>query len=147
MNALLPGIPRWFLIASAELGVREVRGGENDRIIEYHQATTLRATEDEVPWCSAFMCWVMGQAGVASTRSAMARSWLAWGRECRPVLGAVVVLRRTDNPRNGHVGLLVGQGRDGRPWLLGGNQSDAVSIAPFRGEDVLGFRWPSVTVP
>lgn len=46
-----PITPTWFDVAKKEIGVKEKRGGENPRIIEYHSTTTLSADEDEVSWC------------------------------------------------------------------------------------------------
>lgn len=132
----------WLPIAMAELGVREAPGdADNPRIVEYHQATTLRATDDEVPWCSAFACWVMQRAGVSSARSAAARSWLTWGQSSPLRPGAVVVLSRGTNPAQGHVGFALAW-NDALVWLLGGNQGDAVSVAAYRRERVVGVRWP-----
>jgi hypothetical protein len=36
-----------YEIARREIGQKEVRGGENPRILEYHATTTLGAREDE----------------------------------------------------------------------------------------------------
>jgi hypothetical protein len=45
-----------YEIAKAELGTTEVPGTQNNpRILEYHATTTLKATTDEVPWCSSFV--------------------------------------------------------------------------------------------
>jgi hypothetical protein len=41
----------------------------------------------------------------------------------------------------GHVGFLVGQSAD-RYYVLGGNQSNCVSIAPIAKSRAMGFRWP-----
>lgn len=134
--------PAWLEIARRELGVTEIPGAShNARILEYHAVTTLRATADEVPWCSSFACWVMEAAGIRSTRSAAARSWLQWGRAIdEPMTGCVVVLKRGAPPA-GHVGFFVGLD-GGRIALLGGNQSNQVRIARFPMADVLGYRMP-----
>ncbi|HEX5760734.1 MAG TPA: TIGR02594 family protein [Thermoanaerobaculia bacterium] len=72
---------------------------DNPRIVEYHRTTSLRATDDEVPWCSAFVNWCMREAGLRGTGSAAARSWLTWGsRLATPRRGCVTVLRRGTNP-------------------------------------------------
>lgn len=136
---------KWLEAALLELGdaVREVPGDkDNPRIVEYHATTTLRATDDETPWCSSFVNWCVIQAGLRGTNSAMARSWLKWGRECGPTLGAVVVLSRGEPPA-GHVGFFVGQ-RWGRVFVIGGNQGNAVSVARYPADRVLGYRWPDV---
>lgn len=144
-NVRIKSIPAWMQVAFDELGVKEVPGdGDNPRIVEYHQATTLKATDDEVPWCSAFVNWVMREAGYMYTRSAAARSWLTWGDEIElPVYGAVTVLRRGNNPAQGHVGFFVDQPEAGVIRLLGGNQSDSVNITVFPASRVIGYRWPS----
>jgi uncharacterized protein (TIGR02594 family) len=136
--------PRWFEFATREMGVEEIPGaGNNPRILEYHQATTLKATQDSVAWCSSFVNWCMKQAGVTGTGSAAARSWLNWGVKLdAPRNGCVVVLRRGDNPNNGHVAFFVGDG-GGSIRLLGGNQSDQVKVSSFPITMVLSYRWPA----
>jgi uncharacterized protein (TIGR02594 family) len=144
--------PPWLSIARGELGVHETPGpAATERVLEYHAATTLRASSDEVPWCSAFACWCMERAGFRSTRSASARSWLTWRyplAELRP--GCVVVLSRGDaSLGQGHVGFFAGYSRlfvmgPRRLLLLGGNQGNAVSLAPYPQTRVIGMRWPTL---
>jgi uncharacterized protein (TIGR02594 family) len=134
--------PHWMPVAWRELGVRELPGAPDaPRVVDYHQATTLKATDDEVPWCSAFVCWVLRAAHVPTTRSAAARSWLAWGRTVPERYGAVAVLSRGTNPAQGHVGFLV-DADAASLWMIGGNQGDAVSVARFDRPRLLGLRWP-----
>lgn len=143
--------PSWLLIAEKEIGVKEVPGpGVEPRIVTYHTATTLHATDDSVPWCAAFVGWSLLQAGIEPTRSAAARSYLHWGREiANPPLGAIVVLSRGENapPASvldapGHVGFLAEREGD-RVFLLAGNQHDAVNVTAFPAVRVLGYRWPT----
>jgi uncharacterized protein (TIGR02594 family) len=142
--------PAWYRVALRELGVVETSGAaDTARIVEYHQATDLRATDDETPWCSAFANWCFLQAGIVGTRSAAARSWLTWGEgislaEGPPRVGDVVVLRRGDSAWQGHVGFYAGEG-DGAGWIrvLGGNQGDAVTVAQYLLTHVLGYRRPA----
>ena len=136
-------LPAWLLAAVRELGVREhPREAGNPRILEYHRTTTLRATDDEVPWCSAFVNWCLRQAGVPGTSSAAARSWITWGqRLVNPRRGCVTVLRRGTNPAQGHVGFFL-QSRGAVVDLLGGNQGNQVRVQTYSMTQVLGFRWP-----
>lgn len=130
-------------IAIAEIGTREITGHtDNPRIVEYHQATLLKATDDETPWCSAFANWCMHQAGLPGTNNAMARSWLKWGVSLtEPVPGCIVVLKR-GAPPSGHVGFFLQRTtKEGFILVLGGNQSDQVGISTFNAADVLGYRW------
>ncbi len=133
---------RCLEIATAEIGVKEIRGWEdNPRIVEYHQCTSLRAGNDEVPWCSSFCNWVLKQLGVTGTGSAAARSWLRWGAALdEPLSGCIVVLKR-GKPPSGHVGFFVRKTPDGLIKVLGGNQSDCVKVSSYREADVLGYRW------
>lgn len=137
------GMLDWFLTALNEYGVHEIAGPEHSsRIIDYHSATTLKATKDEVPWCSSFACWCLQTAGYPTTKSAAARSWLAYGNPIKTFqMGCIVILERGSNPAQGHVGFGVCE-RDGVVYVLGGNQNDRVSIAAYSKNLVLGYRWP-----
>ena len=137
-------IPEWLRIAEKERGTMEIVGpGEhNPRILDYHSATSLKATDDETPWCSAFVCWVMEQAGYRSTRSAAALSWLRWGKVLPgPQVGAIVVFRR-GNAWQGHAGFIYNHSDDELIAVLGGNQSNRVNVTPYKRSKVAGYRWP-----
>ena len=71
-------------------------------------------------------------------------AWLmTWCRPLtRPVYGCIVVMKRGKNPGAGHVGFYVASLGDNHIRVLGGNQSDAVTIATFRRSSVLSYRWP-----
>jgi uncharacterized protein (TIGR02594 family) len=154
--ALHTGTPKrptpWLDIARGELGVKERRGGEHPSIIEYFKATSYHATEDEVPWCSAFACWCMTQAGLLDARrgsappDASARSWLRWGDAVATddiQAGDVVVFwRGSPGGTSGHVGF-VEEVVAGYVRTLGGNQSDSVRVSDYPVAQVLGVRRPS----
>lgn len=135
--------PPWLPVARGEQGIREITGPEHsERVLQYHHATRLDASTDEVPWCSSFVCWAMEQVGVPSTKSAAARSWLSWGyglTNYRP--GAVVVLSRPPSTSSGHVGFFVASS-EGKVHLLGGNQNNSVCVAEYDASRVIGIRWP-----
>lgn len=138
----------WYMAARREKqrGVMESIGlADNPRIVEYHATTTLRATDDEVPWCSSFVNWCMTQAGYKGTRSAAARSWLTWGVKIdTPVEGCIVVLTR---PGGGHVGFYVSGHKSGTIKILGGNQSDEVRVSGYLESRVLGYFLPATMNP
>lgn len=133
--------PTWVQAALAELGQREVRGVEhNPRIVEYHRRTSLRAQTDEVAWCASFVNWVLFQVGLPGTNSAAARSFETYGVKVdKPITGCIVVLARSGG---GHVGFYMGE-RDGKLLVLGGNQSNSVSIALYDRAQLLCYRWPA----
>lgn len=128
-----------------ETGVHErPKGKHNPRILQYRATTTLRATADEVPWCSSFVNSCMEQAGVKGTKSAAARSWLNWtdGQKLTdPAPGCVVVFSRGSNPAHGHVALYVRE-RGNDIIVLGGNQGNEVSEKAYPKGRLLGYRWP-----
>lgn len=138
-----PPVPVWIQIAQKEIGVKETSGrGNTDRVVEYHRATTLRATEDSVAWCSAFINWVMQHAGMESTHSAAARSWLGYGPKLPGFKKyAIVVFKRGDNVWQGHVAFAI-EDLGSSIKVLGGNQHDSVCYANYKKSDVLGYYWP-----
>lgn len=152
--AVGPG-PNWYAFAKNEIGVHEesLPGQHAPRIVEYHSTTTLKATDDETPWCSSFVNWCMKQAGIQGTGNAAAKSWLNWGRPLQdPREGAVVVIKKksagsdqaTGSSSGFHVAFFVGKTQT-HIRLLGGNQSDQVRYSNFSlsAYDVKGYRWAS----
>jgi len=130
-------------IAAREMGQREIpKLDSNPRILQYHSSTSLRATSDEVPWCSAFVNWCLKQVGILGTNSAAASSWLHWGKASVPMAGAITVMRRVTGEN--HVGFFVAESRD-YTQLLGGNQRDQVRISNYYRSFwyPIGHRWPN----
>jgi uncharacterized protein (TIGR02594 family) len=136
--------PPWLTIARGELGVAEVPGpASNPRIVEYDQSTLLKATDDAVPWCSAFANFVMSRAGIEPTRSAAALSWLKWGITTPgPLVGALAIFDW--GAGKGHVGFVVGRGIGHTIIVLGGNQDNRVKLSSFGFDRLAGFRWPEL---
>jgi uncharacterized protein (TIGR02594 family) len=137
--------PLWLTHAWSELGQSEDAGAaHNARILAlYRDAGHGEIANDEVAWCAAFVGAALERAGTASTRSRRARSYLGWGVSAEAGrLGAVAVLERGSDPSQGHVGFLIGETGDSL-ILLGGNQSDAVTVAAFGKGRLLGLRWPA----
>lgn len=148
-----PSAP-WMDIAIAELGVHEdsLPGQHNARIVEYHQTTSLKATDDETPWCSSFVNWVIRQSGRNGTNSAAAKSWLNWGSEVtNPTPGVIVVIKKktpgvthaTGSPSGFHVGFFVSLSST-HVRLLGGNQFNQVKYSsfPLSTYEIKGYRKP-----
>ena len=135
----------WMSIAKAELGVRTwPAGSSNPRITAYHDGTNIAGYDDKASWCSSFVNWVLQQAGISGTGSALARSWLVWGEPLQmPVPGCVAVLSREDpNGWKGHVGFFL-RADAANVYLLGGNQLGEVREHFYPLASVLAYRWPS----
>jgi uncharacterized protein (TIGR02594 family) len=142
--SLAKNAPRWYKKAVKELGVAEIKGrNHNPKILVYHQATSLKAKSDETSWCSSFINWLFEECGMSGTDKANARSWLDWGKPLNaPKKGCVVIFWRVSlKGWQGHVGLYVKEDSK-NIYVLGGNQSNKVSIAPYPKNRLLGYRWP-----
>jgi uncharacterized protein (TIGR02594 family) len=140
-------LPPWMKFAYGESGQREIPGPQhNPRILAYFRATRAPSIpqDDETDWSSAFIHWVLDQAGIAGTRSLQDRSWMAWGKpsELKPGCVAVLWLGAPDSDHT-HAGFFVGESEGGNLMILGGNQSDMVKISEFRKGSLLGCRWPA----
>ena len=81
--------------------------------------------------------------GALGTNPYWARNWLLFGQAVQPIIGAVLIFERGSG---GHVGFAVGQD-DTHFYVLGGNQSDAVTIARIAKSRLLGARWPATYPP
>lgn len=127
--------------AFIEMNVKEIKGkNHNSRILHYHNHTKLRASSDEIPWCSSFANFVVEKCGVRGTNSALARSWENWGYKIeKPVPGCIVVLSRGTNPMYGHVGFYLYETKK-NIYVLGGNQGDAVAISPYPKSRLVSYR-------
>jgi uncharacterized protein (TIGR02594 family) len=133
--------PNWLKIAYSQIGQKEIKGGKhNPSIIEYHSTTTLKATEDEIPWCSSFVNWCFVKDGLEGSNSARAKDWMKWGKHIeKPYVGCVAVFEH-------HVGFFLGLSGS-NITILGGNQDDRVCIMNWRDRTFLGYRAPGSKLP
>jgi uncharacterized protein (TIGR02594 family) len=137
--------PAWLREAWRLLGIRELKGRAHNKTIVnlYRDAGHPSVSDDETPWCAAFVGACLGRAGVNNTKSLMARSYTTWGRAAgMTTIGAVAVLSRGSNPSLGHVGFIVGETSE-KLFLLGGNQKNSVSVQAFPKSRFIAARWPN----
>src|SRR6266508_1429393 len=133
-----PDDPSWLKFAFQELALHVVeKPGKktNERIERYLQSTrgSPGREQDETLWCSAFVNFCIEEStGLEGTNNLAARSWLNWekGKEAtRPTRGCIVVFSRPSaGEHSGHVGFYLSGSAETGIRILGGNQSDAVSI-------------------
>lgn len=100
--------------------------------------------DDETPWCGLFVGYCLGATGRYVVKDWFrARSWESKEMTplAEPAYGCIVTFTRKGG---GHVGFVVGATKDGKILVLGGNQSNAVSIAAFDPARVTGYFWPSI---
>lgn len=113
--------------------------GSNPEILKYWDAVNYKAEGDEVPWCAAFVNYVLREAGIPRTESPAAMSFKKWGVDTKPKTGCIVVIPRGN--WQGHVGFLVSED-DNYYYILGGNQNNQVNTAAFKKSDhEFYFRW------
>jgi uncharacterized protein (TIGR02594 family) len=137
---------KWIDEAKKHIGLKEIIGAGNNATIQLW-LTNLKAwwRGDDVAWCGTFTAHCIKTAGYPLPQHwYRALDWLNWGVEIgAPCYGCIVVFSRKGG---GHVGFVVGMDNKGRLMVLGGNQGDAVSIAPFETSRVAGYRMPVGTL-
>ena len=142
-----PGI-QWFQEARRLIGVKEEVGPRNQPIIlDWATKAGIPYATDDIPWCGLFVAHcinnTLGEEALPNNPLG-ARNWLKFGAPCEPGLGAVLVFWRVSrNSFKGHVGFYAGEDAKGNPHVLGGNQSNKVSVALIAKDRLLGARWPS----
>lgn len=131
-------------LAKSYRGIKEVPGkADNPQIMEMYRTVGADwATHEEVAWCAAFVGAMLERAGLPSTRSLAARSYLKWGvpvsvNEARE--GDVVVFKRGNSSWQGHVAFYMRQTK-ASIYVLGGNQSDGVNVKAYPKSKLLGIR-------
>lgn len=102
-------------------------------------------------WCAAFVNAVLNESGIPGSESVseyplMARSFLTWGDKVNKEdiqAGDIVILPRGNVSWQGHVGFYVKTvEKNGTTYyaILGGNQSNKVSIELYRANKTIGIR-------
>jgi uncharacterized protein (TIGR02594 family) len=102
--------------------------------------------DDEMPWCGLFAGYCLGVSGRYVVKEwYRAKAWESslMTKLDKPAYGCLVTFTRSGG---GHVGFVVGKDANNNPMVLGGNQLNMVSIAPFALSRVTGYYWPSVWV-
>ena len=134
-------------IARSYLGTKEIKGSaDNPKIMEMYRTVGHDWVEhDEVAWCAAFVGHCLEKAGFASTRKLNARSYLTWGEKVAGLEqardGDVLVFTRGASAAQGHVAFFL-KAVGSQVEVLGGNQSDGVTIARYAKSRLLGIRRP-----
>lgn len=143
-----PSEPAWMREARRFMGLKEVAGAKsNPTIIAW--AAKLGGwikgfyTNDDTPWCGLFIAHCISETLPTEHMPANplgALNWSSFGRRLSvPAVGAILTFRRTGG---GHVGLYVGE--DATAYhVLGGNQSNSVSITRVEKTRLQDVRWPS----
>ena len=138
----------WYDLALTKKGLHEKRDNAELRKFLKEDGKTL-GDPAVLPWCGDFV-----ETCVAVTlpneplpaNPYLARNWQKFGRACEIQLGAIAVFWRTSrtNSTNGHVAFVAGIG-DGVIYVLGGNQSNTISVTKLDLDRLLGTYWPTTS--
>lgn len=142
-----------YELAQRYVGIAEISGPRDHPLVQWWLSLCGLSTDtpDSTPWCSAFCNGIAWELRLPRSKSAAARSWLNVGvpiplAEARPGNDVVVLQRGAGEQPGpevvaapGHVGWFAGL-EGGRVLVLGGNQGDRVSVAPFPRARILGVR-------
>jgi uncharacterized protein (TIGR02594 family) len=137
---------KWMEIAEDQLGTDEDKrpGRSNPEIMSWAKDIGGWITSfykgDDIPWCGLFVGWVMKAAGhqITIKNPLGALEWLKFGNPTKPRYGAIMCFSRTGG---GHVGFYVSEDAD-YYHILGGNQSDTVSVTKISKDRFEGAVWP-----
>lgn len=140
--------PLWLEAGLKYLGTREFAGGKDNPVIidwakEEGGEIASDYTHDSIPWCALFANHILTKVGLKGTETLWALDFAGkWPctRLAGPAVGAFAPMKRNGG---GHITVVVGKDQHGNIMGLGGNQSDAVTIAPFAVSRLnQGFYWP-----
>lgn len=134
----------WMAEASRMKGLHEAR--DTARLRAWFDKSVSWIDPREVPWCGAFVASVMRSYDpyIALPDNPLgARNWGSFGKGCAPVFGSILTFwRGSRSGWQGHVGFCWGE--DSTAFhVLGGNQSNAVTVTRVSKSRLLESRWPS----
>jgi uncharacterized protein (TIGR02594 family) len=138
----LSDVMPWMAIAESKMGLHETLDNSDVKEFLKSDGATL-GDPSKLPWCGDFVetCIALAVAdAVLPVNPYLARNWLKFGRTVDPCYGAVLVFER-GKPPSGHVGFYVSED-DTHFEVLGGNQSNRVSLARLDKARLLGARLP-----
>lgn len=147
--------PKWLERAKTDLTLHEIPGPQAASRIKQMFFTVghSEVISDEVSWCAAATGTWLREAGYPTSEplhlNLTGASYEKYGRSSAPRKGAIVVstytrLGRKDWRR--HVGIMLTDPRPGAKSykVIGGNQSDEVSVINIPIKKVTAVRWPEL---
>ena len=142
----------WYAEAERLLGLKEGPGSrDNPTIIDWADQLGIDYDHDDIPWCGLFVAHCVGATlpdEPLPGNPLGARNWARFGVAAEQgAPGAILVFwRESPNSGKGHVGFY--HAEDASAYhVLGGNQSDSVSVTRVAKSRLLGMRRPSTSGP
>lgn len=147
----IPMTMPWLQTAYDLVGTREIPGNaSNATILGWAKRLDLDAYhDDDIPWCGLFVAHCVSSQlpdEILPANPLGARQWLKMGQKVTPRLGSVMVFwRGKRNGWKGHVGFYWAE--DSETYhILGGNQSNSVSVTRIAKDRLLEARWPNTAL-
>lgn len=136
-------MPPWMAEMYRRMGLHEKRN--NAELAEWLKAGKALGDPARLPWCGDAVETAIVKTlpdEVVPTNPFWAQAWKDFGSDVKePIVGAIGVIRW--NKSSGHVGIVAGYDpKTKKVTLLGGNQSDAITLATFPLSKFIAFRWP-----
>lgn len=133
----------WMGIGLRKKGLHENR--DNTALREFLKSDGHALGDPaKLPWCGDFVetCLALALPEEAlPINPYMARNWLKFGKESAPTYGAVLVFERPGSAWSGHVCFYCAE--DATHFhVLGGNQSDSISVTRIARNRLLDARMP-----
>jgi uncharacterized protein (TIGR02594 family) len=146
--------PLWLEAGLKLLGTKEGAGGaDNPLILDWAKEEggdiAQSYTHDSIPWCALFANHILTHVGLKGTETLWALDFAGKWPSVKldgPAVGAFAPMLRNGG---GHIICVAGRAKSGNVMGLGGNQSDAVTLAEFPLSRLnKGFWYPAgVTLP
>lgn len=133
-------MPPWMAEMWRRKGLHEAR--DNKTLTEWLRAGRLLGNPAKLPWCGDAVetCIVKTLPDEPVPNNPFwAQAWANFGVGVDPIVGSIGVIRWSS--RAGHVGI-VADASASRITLLGGNQSNAITLSSFPRSKFIAFRWP-----
>jgi uncharacterized protein (TIGR02594 family) len=136
--------PPWVKEMLSYRGLHEVKNKE--ALIQWLRSDgTSVGDPSKIPWCgdaveTAIKKSLLNEVftGNLKKNPYWARNWLEFGENTKPVVGAILVFGRGSG---GHVGFYMGETKT-HFLVLGGNQTNSITISKIAKNRLLGARWP-----
>lgn len=133
----------WMAEAESIRGLHEQRNVSQLR--NWFDRSVAWIDPREIAWCGAFVatCHRLAAPDIRLPENPLgARNWKDWGQSTDPVFGSTLVFWRVSHTSwQGHVGFNHGQDET-HYHVLGGNQSNAVTVTRIAKDRLLASRWP-----
>lgn len=134
-------MPPWMAEMHRKMGLHEIR--DNAALIAWLKIGRYLGNPRDLPWCGDAIESCIAKTLPSEPLPAnpfFAQAWNTFGVDVKvPLVGGIGVIRWT--PTSGHVGIVAGID-GGTVYMLGGNQSNSISVAGFPRSKFIGFRWP-----